>query len=90
MALDLAVFGVCVQTGALNTAALMRTHPPKGYPGNCLNYVTTNTSQCYLEGILKVRHQFVLAEQIADRLLGNACHNFNLQHRNSSVVFIDG
>ncbi|XP_020625895.1 uncharacterized protein LOC110063277 isoform X1 [Orbicella faveolata] len=32
-ALDLAVFGVRVHTGASNTALLMRTHPPKGYPG---------------------------------------------------------
>lgn len=46
-ALDLAVFGVRVKTGASNTAVLMRTHPPKGYPGNYLNYVTTNTSQRY-------------------------------------------
>ena len=46
-ALDLAVFGVRVKTGASNTAVLMRTHPPNGYPGNYLNYVTTNTSQRY-------------------------------------------
>lgn len=66
--MDLAVFGVRVQTGTLNTAALMRTHPPKGYPGKYLNYVMTNTSQCYLEGILRVRRQYFPTE----RLTGSA------------------
>lgn len=32
-AVDLAVFGVRVQTGTSSKAALLRTHPPKGYPG---------------------------------------------------------
>jgi len=40
-ALDLAVFGVHLQTCSSNTAVLLRTHPPKGYPGNYINYVTT-------------------------------------------------
>lgn len=32
-ALDLAVFGVRVQSGTSSTAKLLRTHPPRGYPG---------------------------------------------------------
>lgn len=32
-ALDLAVFGVRVQIGTLSIAKLLRTHPPKRYPG---------------------------------------------------------
>ena len=64
-ALDLAVFGVRVKTDASNTAVLMRTHPPKGYPGNYLNYVTTKTSHCcYLEDILLVHYYFYSAKQL--------------------------
>ena len=45
VALDLAVFGVRVQTETSSIAKLLRTHPPKGYPGkgrarefaNCTN-----------------------------------------------------
>jgi len=33
VALDLAVFGVRVQSGTSSMAKLLRTHPPKGYPG---------------------------------------------------------
>ncbi|XP_068694647.1 uncharacterized protein [Montipora foliosa] len=33
VALDLAVFGVRVQTETSSIAKLLRTHPPKGYPG---------------------------------------------------------
>lgn len=33
VALDLAVFGVRVQSGTSSMAKLLRTHPPRGYPG---------------------------------------------------------
>ena len=37
VALDLAVFAVRVQRGASRIAKLLRTHPPKRYPGNRIN-----------------------------------------------------
>lgn len=33
-ALELAVFSIRVKTGTSSSAALLRTHPPMGYPGN--------------------------------------------------------
>ena len=35
-ALDLAVFGVRLQSGTKSIAKLLRTHPPSGYPGTLL------------------------------------------------------
>ena len=37
-ALELAVFSVRVKTGTSSSAALLRTHPPMGYPGNLISF----------------------------------------------------
>ena len=37
-ALELAMFSVRVKTETLSSAALLRTHPPMGYPGNLRSF----------------------------------------------------
>ena len=44
-ALELAVFSVRVKTGTSSSAALLRTHPPMGYPGNLRSFSARSQKQ---------------------------------------------